>query len=77
MTVFFLTTTHQAIARGDISTIEQWVQKEGTKVNECRGGSAYPHAVSNGTALHWAVYYGQLDVTRLLISCGAGTVKLG
>ena len=75
--VFSPISTHQAIARGDISTIEQWLQKEGTNVNECRGGSAYPHAVSNGTALHWAVYYGQLEIAKLLISNGAGTVKSG
>ena len=43
-------------------------------MNECRGGSAnYRHfAVANGTALHWAVYYGRLEVVQLLLTNGAG-----
>ena len=69
-----ITTTHKAIGRGDISTIEQWLKDEGTKVNECKGGSDFPrhHAVANGTALHWAVYYGQLEIAQLLLNSGAG-----
>jgi len=50
------------------------LQKEDTKVNKYRGGSDYPgrHAVANGTALHWAVYYKQLKIAQLLIEEGAG-----
>ena len=66
--------SHKAIAEGDKSTIEQWLQNEGAKVNECRGGSAnYRHfAVASGTALHWAVYHGQLEIAQLLLNSGAG-----
>ena len=66
----------KAIERGDQSTVEQWLQNEDTKVNDCRGGNAsrHPFAVANGTALHWAVYYGQLDIAQLLLQNGAGTL---
>ena len=65
---------YKAIERGDQYTVEQWLQNEDTKVNECRGGNAsrHPFAVANGTALHWAVYYGQLDIAQLLLRNGAG-----
>ena len=45
-------------------------------MNEYKGGRAFPrhHAVTNGTALHWAVYYGQLEITQLLLDNGAGTI---
>ena len=70
------TTTHKAIAKGDKSTIERWLQDEGAKVNEYRGGSAnYRHfSVASGTALHWAVYYGQLEIAQLLLDKGAGMI---
>ena len=43
-------------------------------MNEYRGGSDFSrrHAVANGTALHWAVYYGQLEIAQLLLNSGAG-----
>ena len=68
----------KAIERGDQSTVEQWLQNEDTKVNDCRGGNAsrHPFAVANGTALHWAVYYGQLDIAQLLLQNGAGTLSV-
>ena len=67
----------KAIERGDQSTVEQWIQNEDTKVNDCRGGNAsrHPFAVANGTALHWAVYYGQLDIAQLLLKNGAGILS--
>ena len=43
-------------------------------MNECRGGRD-EHGnfiVANGTALHWAAYYGQLEIAKLLIEKGAG-----
>ena len=45
-------------------------------MNGCRGGSGYPghFAVANGTALHWAVYYGQLEVAQVLLDNGAGII---
>ena len=44
------------------------------KVNECKGGRA-SHGyffVGDGTALHWAAYYGQLEIAKLLLDKGAG-----
>ena len=69
-------TTQKAIEKGETSTIEEWLQCEGTKANQYRGGRAFPrhHAVANGTALHWAVYYGKLEITQLLLDNGAGTI---
>ena len=65
---------HKAIERGDQCTIKQWLQNEDTEVNYCRGGNAsrQPFAVADGTALHWAVFYGQLDIALLLLQNGAG-----
>lgn len=67
--------TCKAIERGEEATIKQWLEKkEVSDVNECKGGS---HSnglfyVANGTALHWAAYYGQLEIANLLINKGAG-----
>ena len=43
-------------------------------MNEFRGGRAsHSHfSVARGTALHWAAYYGQLEIAKLLIDNGAG-----
>ena len=72
----FVSLPHKAIARGNQPAIEEWLQDESTKVNESRGGSAnYRHfAVADGTALHWAVYYGQLKIAQLLLANGAGVL---
>ena len=66
--------THKAIEMGDISTINKWLREDVTKVNKCRGGSDYPghFAVADGTALHWAIYYGQLEIAQLLLDKEAG-----
>ena len=47
-------------------------------MNECKGGKDFPShlAVSNGTALHWAVYYGQLEIAQLLLDSEAGISNL-
>ena len=54
--------------------VKQWLQEKETNVNEHRGGRAsHGHFfVSNGTALHWAAYYGQLEIAKLLLSKNAG-----
>ena len=43
-------------------------------MNECKGGRhTHGHfSVSDGTALHWAAYFGQLKIAKLLIDKGAG-----
>ena len=66
--------TPQAIKEGKQATLKEWLEKEETKVNEFRGGSAsHSHfSVARGTALHWAAYYGQLEIAQLLIDKGAG-----
>ena len=68
---------HKAIETGDKATIEKWLQKKDTLVNKCRGGNVvHRHfAVANGTALHWAVSYGQLEITELLLEKGAGMLQ--
>ena len=73
LTICF-TPSYKAIERGDECTVKQWLQNEDTKVNDCRGGNAsrHPFAVTNGTALHWAVFCGQLEIARLLLQNGAG-----
>ena len=66
---------HQAIEKGNKDAIAHWLEKERENVNVCRGGSTnHQHiAVANGTALHWAVYYGQQEIAQLLLNNGAGT----
>ena len=67
---------HQAIEVGDKDAIEQWLENEKRNVNKCKGGNATHHhfAFVNGTALHWAVYYGQQNIAKLLLDNGAGIV---
>lgn len=69
-----LTTIHKAIETGNQSTMEKWIRKNRTRVNEYKGGNnSHQHfAVANGTALHWAVYFGQLKIAQLLLENGAG-----
>ena len=69
---------HQAIEMGDKDTIANWLIKERKNVNRKRSGSSSHrhHAVANGTALHWAVYYGQVEIARVLLESGAGISKL-
>ena len=72
---FLLITTHKAIEIGDVSAVKHWLVEEGTDVNECRGGRASNghFFVGDGTALHWAAYYGQLEIVNLLLDKGAST----
>ena len=76
LTVFIPLPYKKAIENGEKSIIKGWLLNEDAKANEYRGGRAFPrhHAVANGTALHWAVYYGQLEITQLLLDNGAGTI---
>ena len=66
--------SHKAIECGDVSAVKQWLEEEETRVNDCKGGSAsHEHFfVGDGTALHWAAYYGQLEIAKLLLNNGAG-----
>ena len=76
LTLFYSLLT-QAIETGKISTVRTWIQ-DCKRVNKCKGGSdSHQHfAVANGTALHWAVYYGQLEIAQLLLGKGAGIILL-
>ena len=70
----FLLLPLKDIEKGNLSAIIHWLQNENTKVNKCRGGRAYHRhfVLADGTALHWAVYYGQLEIARELLSQHAG-----
>ena len=72
--VYLLFLSHKAIECGDVSAVKQWLEEEETRVNDCKGGSAsHGHFfVGDGTALHWAAYYGQLEIAKLLLNNGAG-----
>ena len=71
---FLLITMHKAIKCRDESAVKRWLVEEGTEVNKCIVGRAsHGHFfVGDGTALHWAAYYGQLEIAKLLLSNGAG-----
>ena len=66
--------TYKAIECEDKSAVQQWLEKEGTQANKYKGGRAsHGHFfVGDGTALHWATYYGQLEIAKLLLDKGAG-----
>ena len=66
--------THKDIKRGNILAVREWLEKEDTNINRCRGGKVLPtySSFDNGTALHWAAYYGQLEIAELLLERGAG-----
>ena len=70
----FILPLHKAIEKEDQSVINRWLQNGKKKVNKCRGGRAnHRHfVVADGTALHWAVYYGKLDIAQQLLRQDAG-----
>ena len=55
--------------------MRHWLDEERPDVNKCRGGrvSNGHFFVGGGTALHWAAYYGQLEIVNLLVSRGVST----
>ena len=69
--------TYKAIETGNKPIIEKWLQEDSRRVNKCRGGSVILRhfAVANGTALHWAVSYGQVEIAQLLLDNGAGRLQ--
>ena len=58
--------------------IKQWLDRESEDVNRYRGGYATEGGfeVEDGTALHWAAYYGNYHATELLIEKGAGGIAI-
>ena len=71
----FLPLHSQAIEKGDKDAVEKWLKRESQNLNHLRGGTSWSFTTQfrhrNGTALHWAAYYGQLDIAKLLIDSGA------
>ena len=65
----------QAIKRGDRDVVDKWLKRERHNVNRSRGGHSWSFTAryirEDGTALHWAAYYGQQDIAKLLIDNGA------
>ena len=77
---FFSLLHSQAIERGDKDYVEKWLETETPKLNHLRARPSWDRhsrakfcrrIIASGTALHWAAYYGQLDITKLLIDSGA------
>ena len=72
---YFLLLHSQAIEKGDKDAIEKWLKREGPNLNCLRGRPSwwlYSICMDGyGTPLHWAAFYGQLDIAKLLIDSGA------
>ena len=55
--------------------VQQWLQKNPDEINRCRGGkeisSTTKLEVSGGTALHWAAFYGRVEIAELLLASQA------
>ena len=55
--------------------MERWIETEAPNLNHVRGKPFWALITrcinESGTALHWAAYYGQLDIAKLLIESGA------
>ena len=58
--------------------LQEWLDRESKDVNCYRGGydSEGGFVVEDGTALHWAAYYGNYRAAKLLIEKGAGVILL-
>ena len=56
--------------------LQEWLDRESEGVNRYRGGYATEGGfeVEDGTALHWAAYYGNCHAAKLLIEKGAGVI---
>ena len=72
------TTQFQAIKNSNEDEFRQWLDRESEEVNHYRGGfaSGGGFTVQDGTALHWAAYYGSYPIAKMLIDRGAGVVLL-
>ena len=72
---YFLLLHAQAIEKGDKDAVEKWLKREDPNLNRLRGRPYwwfFCRCMSGkGTALHWAAYFGQLDIAKLLIDSGA------
>ena len=68
----------QAIKTFKEDDFRKWLDRESEEVNHYRGDYACGGGfeVKNGTALHWAAYYGNFEIANLLIEKGAGMVLL-
>ena len=54
--------------------MQEWLKKK-PELNRCRGGKVESGnlEVSFGTALHWAAFYGKIEIAKLLLDNGAST----
>ena len=46
--------------------MQEWLQKD-PEVNRCRRGSNTKLEARGGTALHWAAYFGRVEIAELLL----------
>ena len=56
---------------------QKWLDRKKGDINHYRGGFAIKDGLvlENGTALHWAAYYGQLAIVKALIEEAGLIVK--
>lgn len=64
----------KAIRDGEETVVEQMTELD---VNRRRGGKCNTNdfEVSNGTALHWAAYYGKVEVAKKFLERGASMLN--
>ena len=58
--------------------MREWLQKK-PDLNRCRGGKVEsgPLEVTCGTALHWAAFYGKIEIAKLLLENDASMFTAG
>ena len=59
------TLPHASLQEGYTHNVQKWLKCYRRNVDHCRDER------EGGTALHWAAYYGRLDIVKMLIENGA------
>ena len=57
--------SHASLQEGYTYNVQRWLKSYRRNVDHCRDEN------EGGTALHWAAYYGRLDIVKMLIENGA------